>query len=61
MKPTIISQIRRKTANSDSITIEESKARSVKQIIRPEVSEEMRNALYNVATVNDQYKSARVE
>jgi len=61
MQPTIISQIRKKTANSDAVTVEENKARSVKQIIRPEVSEEMRNALYNVANVNDQYKNARVE
>ncbi len=61
MQPTIISQIRKKTANSDAITVEENKARSVKQIIRPEVSEEMRNALYNVANVNDQYRNARVE
>ena len=61
MKPTIVSQIRKKTANSDNIIIEENKARSVKQIIRPEVSEEMRNALYNVLNTNDQYKSARVE
>ncbi len=61
IKPTIISQIRKKTANSDNITIEENKARSVKQIIRPEVSEEMRNALFNVLSTNDQYKNARVE
>jgi cell division protein FtsI/penicillin-binding protein 2 len=61
MQPTIISQIRRKSANSDEITIEENKAHSIKQIIRPEVSEEMRNALHNVMKVNDQYKNARVE
>ncbi len=61
IKPTIISQIMKKSANSDSITIEENNARSVKQIIRPEVSEEMRNALFSVLTVNDQYKNARVE
>ena len=61
IKPTIISQIIEKTANSDTVTIQENKARSIKQIIRPEVSEEMRNALYNVANTNDQYKSARVE
>ena len=61
VKPTIISQIRKKSANSDNTTIEENKARSIKQIIRPEVSEEMRNALYNVANTNDQYKSARVD
>ena len=51
----------KKSANNDTITIEENKARSIKQIIRPEVSEEMRNALYNVLTINNQYKSARVE
>ena len=61
IKPTIISQIIEKTANNDNITIQENKARSIRQIIRPEVSEEMRNALYNVANTNDQYKSARVE
>ena len=61
MKPTIISQIRKKTANNDTITIEENKARSIRQIIRPEVSEEMRNALYNVLSINDQYTNARVE
>ena len=57
----LFSQIRKKTANSDNITIEENKARSIRQIIRPEASEEMRNALFNVATLNDQYKNARVE
>ncbi|MBQ5944949.1 hypothetical protein IJL65_00660 [bacterium] len=51
----------KKSANSDSITTEENKARSIKQIIRPEVSEEMRNALFSVLTVNNQYKNARVE
>ena len=47
--------------NKCNITIEENKARSIRQIIRPEASEEMRNALINVATLNDQYKNARVE
>ena len=61
IKPTIISQIREKSVNSDSITIQEKKTHSTKQVIRPEVSEEMRNALFSVATTNDQYKSARVE
>ena len=61
IKPTIISQIIEKTTNSDNVTIQENKARSIKQIIRPEVSEEMRNALYNVANTNDQYKNARVD
>jgi hypothetical protein len=61
MKPTIVSQIRTKTANSDESILEDNKAHSVRQIIRPEASEEMRNALFNVATINDQYKNARVE
>lgn len=61
ISPTIISQIRKKSANNDNITIEEKKQHSSRQIIRPEVSEEMRNALFNVVKVNDQYKNARVE
>jgi cell division protein FtsI/penicillin-binding protein 2 len=61
MKPTIISQIIEKKANSDTVTVQENKARSVRQIIRPEVSEEMRNALYNVLSTNHQYEKARVE
>ena len=61
IKPTIISQIREKSANSDSITIQEKTTHSLRQIIRPEVSEEMRTALFTVAATNDQYKNARVE
>jgi hypothetical protein len=36
-------------------------AHSLRQIIRPEVSDEMRTALFTVAATNDQYKNARVE
>ena len=61
ISPTIVSQIREKTANSDSITINENNARSMRQIIRPEASDEMRTALFNVVSVNNQYKNARVE
>lgn len=61
IQPTIISQIREKTANSDSIKIQEKQKHTSRQVIRPEVSEEMRNALYSVANINNQYKSARVE
>ncbi|MBR4634270.1 hypothetical protein IKO50_04995 [bacterium] len=60
MKPTIISQIREKTANSDSITIQEKIAHSLRQVIRPEVSEEMRTALFTVVSTNSQYENARV-
>ena len=61
VKPTIISQIIEKIANTDNVTIQENKARSIRQIIRPEVSEEMRNALFSVASTNEQYRNARVE
>ena len=61
IQPTIVSQIREKTANSDNIKIQEKQKHTSRQVIRPEVSEEMRNALYNVANTNNQYKSARVE
>jgi cell division protein FtsI/penicillin-binding protein 2 len=60
MKPTIISQIMEKSANSDNVTLQENKVHPIKQIIRPEVSEEMRNALYSVVNTNNQYKNARV-
>ena len=60
IKPTIISQIREKTANSDSITIQEKIAHSLRQVIRPEVSEEMRTALFTVVSTNSQYENARV-
>ena len=61
IKPTIISQIRKKTANSDDITIQNKSTYSVRQILRPEVSEEMRNALYSVIQTNNQYERARVQ
>ena len=61
IKPTIISQIREKTANSDNISIQEKNTHSLRQVIRPEVSEEMRNALYSVVTTNNQYENARVK
>ena len=61
IKPTIISQIREKSANNDNITIQEKVAHSLRQAIRPEVSEEMRTALFTVADTNNQYKTARVE
>ena len=60
IKPTIISQIKKKSANNGIVYIEEKKAHSIKQILRPEVSDEMRNALFNVVNVNNQYKNARV-
>lgn len=59
--PTIVSQIRKKSANNDNLTIEEKVPHSTKQILRHEVSDEMRNALFNVVNVNNQYKNARVE
>ncbi len=59
--PTIVSQIREKTVNNDEITVKEKVTHSSKQVIRPEVSEEMRNALFKVASTNNQYKNARVE
>ena len=60
IKPTIISQIRRKSANNDTMTIEDIKNPATKQIIRPEVSDEMRNALHAVVERNDEYKYAKV-
>ena len=60
IKPTIISQIREKSANNDSITIQERTPHVAKQIIRPEVSDEMRNALHAVVETNDDYKYAKV-
>ena len=61
IKPTILSQIREKTANSDDISIQKKKSHSIRQILRPEVSEEMRNALYSVIEINNQYERARVQ
>ncbi len=61
IKPTIISQIREKVANSDDIVVKEKKTHSIKQVIRPEVSEEMRNALFSVLSTNNQYETARVQ
>jgi len=43
------------------INIKEKQTHTTRQVIRPEVSEEMRNALFSVASTNDQYKTARVE
>ena len=60
IKPTIVSQIREKSANSDNVTIQEHTPNTTRQIIRPEVSEEMRNALHAVVETNDDYKYAKV-
>ena len=60
IKPTIISQIKEKSINSDISTIKDNKTHATKQIIRPEVSEEMRNALHAVVESNDDYKYAKV-
>ena len=60
IKPTIVSQIREKSANSDNVTIQEHTPSTTRQIIRPEVSEEMRNALHAVVETNDDYKYAKV-
>ena len=61
IKPTIISKIREKHTNNDEVSIQEKTTHSIRQVIRPEVSEEMRTALYTVAATNNQYKEARVE
>ena len=60
LKPTIISQIREKSVNNEEISIQKKQSHSLKQIIRPEVSEEMRNALYSVVEWNSQYQYAKV-
>ena len=60
IKPTIVSQIREKSANSESISIQKNITHPSKQVIRPEVSEEMRNALLSVVETNSQYEPARV-
>ena len=57
IKPTIISQIREKSTDNDD-TLRQ--WRSPHSVIRHEVSEEMRTALFNVASTNEQYKDARV-
>jgi cell division protein FtsI/penicillin-binding protein 2 len=57
IKPTIISQIREKSTDTDN-TFKQWK--SSHSVIRREVSEEMRNALFSVLTTNSQYESARV-
>ena len=61
IKPTIISQIIEKTDNNESFSIQKNITHPSKQIIRPEVSEEMRNSLYSVVETNSQYEPARVE
>ena len=61
IKPTIVSQLREKSVNNEEVTIKEKITHSLRQVIRPEVSDEMRNALHNVMKVNEQYKNARVE
>ncbi len=60
IKPTIISQIKEKSVNNDEIKIQEKVAHSIRQVIRPEVSDEMRNALFSVIETNSQYERARV-
>ena len=60
LKPTIVSQIRKKSANNENIKIEENKPNFIRQIIRSEVSEEMRNALHAVLERNEDYKYAKV-
>ena len=60
IKPTIVSQIREKTDNNESFSIQKNITHPSKQIIRPEVSEEMRNALLSVVETNSQYEPARV-
>lgn len=60
IKPTIISQIKEKSINDDDIKIQEKVAHSIRQVIRPEVSDEMRNALFSVIERNSQYERARV-
>jgi hypothetical protein len=42
------------------MTIQKKESHSIRQILRPEVSEEMRNALYSVIETNNQYERARV-
>ncbi len=61
IQPTIISQIREKSANNDSIKIQETQRHTSRQVIRREVSEEMRNALFSVLSTNNQYETARVQ
>ena len=43
------------------MTIQKKESHSIRQILRPEVSEEMRNALYSVIKTNNQYERARVD
>ena len=61
IQPTIISQIREKSANNDRIKIQETQRHTSRQVIRREVSEEMRNALFSVLSTNNQYETARVQ
>lgn len=60
IKPTIISQIKVKSPNSDNIYTQETSNHSLKQIFRPEVSDEMRNALFSVVETNKDYRFAKV-
>ncbi len=59
IKPTIISEKKKKN-NDEYKKTSNRKAKSTKQIFRPEVSEEMRNALYSVVETNNEYKYAKV-
>lgn len=61
IQPTIISQIREKTENSNEFSIQKKSEPTTKQIFRPEVSDEMRNALLSVVETNDEYKYAKVK
>ncbi|MDR3168916.1 MAG: hypothetical protein LBU27_04070 [Candidatus Peribacteria bacterium] len=61
IKPTIVSGIAKKTANSEEVQYTESLPQILSQIIRPEVSEEMKSALFNIMTTNTQYASAQVK
>lgn len=60
IQPSIISHIRKKYENSNEITIQEPAIKTKRQIFRPEVSEEMRNALFAVIDTNEEYKLAKV-
>lgn len=59
-KPSIVSLIREKSANSDTFVSKTPTAKAYKQIFRHEVSEEMRTALFSVVETNKDYKYAKV-
>lgn len=61
IQPTIISHFRKKYENNSDITIQEPAAKTKRQIFRPEVSDEMRNALFAVIDTNDEYNLAKVQ